>query len=244
VQLTLTTDRCRAARCRKHASRRAANAQALASPAHRALWLVSVGIGTTGTENRVGLSIFLSVDPIAGGSANSYDYSWQDPINNRDLGGRTTAVGGNTPAWYQSFWQTELTWILNATPTQLDALETFLPGFTSLIYEWLDTGQVTIYQKTWLPTPDDSSFGYLETYSQSWEWTNFGGVLDVEPTTEAVVDDEPLTSAELGDIGPSLDSLTEPEPTPASSGGDGGGGDEGGGGGYCGDCEGPIPPGD
>ena len=38
---------------------------------------------------RVGGSRFLQTDPIPGGSANDYDYSAQDPVNNTDLDGRS-----------------------------------------------------------------------------------------------------------------------------------------------------------
>ena len=37
----------------------------------------------------VGGSRFLQTDPVLGGSANSYDYAGQDPINNLDLDGRS-----------------------------------------------------------------------------------------------------------------------------------------------------------
>lgn len=43
---------------------------------------------------RVGGSRFLQTDPVKGGSANSYDYVYQDPINKFDLGG-TCWGGGN-----------------------------------------------------------------------------------------------------------------------------------------------------
>lgn len=57
---------------------------------------------------------FLSVDPVAGGSANDYDYTNQDPVNNFDLDGRRLDPSeshqylhsrdpGNPPHyWYQS----------------------------------------------------------------------------------------------------------------------------------------------
>ena len=35
---------------------------------------------------------FISVDPIAGGSANAYDYANADPVNGLDLGGTTAAI--------------------------------------------------------------------------------------------------------------------------------------------------------
>lgn len=43
---------------------------------------------------------FLSVDPVAGGSANDYDYCNQDPVNGRDLGGTQNIAppGGGTTA--------------------------------------------------------------------------------------------------------------------------------------------------
>ena len=36
------------------------------------------------------LGRFLQVDPVAGGSANAYDYVNQDPLNNTDIGGLQT----------------------------------------------------------------------------------------------------------------------------------------------------------
>lgn len=36
------------------------------------------------------LGRFLQTDPVPGGSANSYDYTFQDPVNNQDLDGRQT----------------------------------------------------------------------------------------------------------------------------------------------------------
>jgi hypothetical protein len=93
--------------CRKHASRRAANAQPTALPAQRVLVLVSVEIRSPRAGTRVGLSIFLSVDPVPGGSANAYDYCNQDPVNCSDLGGKIpgiyyTSVFFGVTAPYQS----------------------------------------------------------------------------------------------------------------------------------------------
>ncbi len=47
---------------------------------------------------------FLSVDPVAGGSANDYDYTNQDPVNSFDLdGNRTDRDVGNGGCYYQCF---------------------------------------------------------------------------------------------------------------------------------------------
>ena len=42
----------------------------------------------------VNTSRFLQTDPVPGGSANDYDYSGQDPINNTDLDGRSYQAEG------------------------------------------------------------------------------------------------------------------------------------------------------
>jgi hypothetical protein len=74
--------------CRKHAFATSAGRRPVASPPRPVLVLVSVGIGTSGAHTRVGLSIFLSVDPVLGGSCNNYDYTCQDPINRSDVDGQ------------------------------------------------------------------------------------------------------------------------------------------------------------
>jgi RHS repeat-associated protein len=40
---------------------------------------------------------FLQVDPVYGGSANDYDYAWQDPVNKLDLDGRQSRGGPGAP---------------------------------------------------------------------------------------------------------------------------------------------------
>lgn len=40
---------------------------------------------------------FISVDPVKNGSANSYDYAYQDPVNTTDLSGENTSEGHDGP---------------------------------------------------------------------------------------------------------------------------------------------------
>jgi hypothetical protein len=96
VKDTAFATRRRRGACRKHASRRATNAPPFTPPVQRALVLVSAGIRTAEGRTRVGLSIFLSVDPVAGGSANDYDYANQDPINKEDLAGSSEKLDCTT----------------------------------------------------------------------------------------------------------------------------------------------------
>jgi RHS repeat-associated protein len=43
---------------------------------------------------------FLQIDPVVGGSANPYDYTNADPINNVDLDGTYTIYKGKTRTWW------------------------------------------------------------------------------------------------------------------------------------------------
>jgi len=73
--------------CRKHAFAISADRVPVAVGSPRPCHPSHAGGLRSQAESDVGLSIFLSVDPDPGSSANDYDYCNADPINCSDLGG-------------------------------------------------------------------------------------------------------------------------------------------------------------
>ena len=90
---------------------------------------------------------FLQTDPIAGGSANRYDYASQDPINNRDLSGQSywrycgsCAYVVPEWAWYYSYigpllwgpWQRAERWLFDNWYTTIKRYASYLdPGLSA-----------------------------------------------------------------------------------------------------------------
>jgi hypothetical protein len=77
---------------------------------------------------RSGGSRFLEVDPVPGGSANDYDYCFQDPVNCTDLGG--TDAGLNLVAQY----------LASLSPVSRRAVESFFAQLNNVISHAVERG--------------------------------------------------------------------------------------------------------
>lgn len=123
---------------------------------------------------------FLQTDPLAGGSANSYDYAAQDPIGSRDLGGTTNCGPGSSSLWSKLMGQTLFGTLFGSACDYHDACYTWWGTYRSLCdhnffhrLEHLCSESYIIYTGDWYECHRQAEAGRAVVVA--FGWTSFMG---------------------------------------------------------------------